>query len=293
MSTWNRYHLASSIEDALRALSAAEKPACLIGGGTDLLLEIQQGHHAPVNTLVDVSRIPEMLRLEEREDRLFIGAAVPVSEVAVHPLVRQHARAVSEACALIGGPQVRNSATLGGNVAHALPAADGMIGLLALDAQAEIASREGRRLVGMAQLFRGPGQSTLDPQGEILVGFSIQRQKDGEGSCFQRVMRPQGVALPILNLAAWVKREGNRLADIRVAVGPAGPTPQRARAVEDFLRGCEFNAANLEAAMEVWSTSMRFRTSPMRATSAYRSHVGSVLLESVLMTAWSRTEGKV
>ena len=200
---WNHYLIPLSIEEALAALAASEGPACPVGGGTDLLLEIQQGHHPPVDTLVDVTRIPELTRLEIQDGNLFIGAGVPVAEVAEAGLVRTHAAAVSEACALIGGPQVRNSATLGGNVAHALPAADGMIALVAMDAMADIAGSAGRRRVPILSLFRGPGQSTLEPTREFLVGFWIEARKAQQGCAFSRVMRPQGVALPILNMAVW------------------------------------------------------------------------------------------
>lgn len=286
---WNHYHIAESIEDALLALGGAKGPACPVGGGTDLLLEIQQGRHPALDTLVDLTRIPELAKLEIQGDSLVIGAGVPVSVVAVSPLVMGHAPAVCEACALIGGPQVRNSATLGGNVAHALPAADGMISLVALDAEAEIASAEGRRWAPILSLFRGPGQSTLDLSREFLVSFRIPRRNAGEGCAFSRVMRPQGVALPIINMAAWVRREGERIADVRISVGPAGPTPQRARTVEDALRGKIYSQTNLDSTVELWRSSMRFRSSPQRSGADYRYHLSGVLFHEVLSRAWQRS----
>ena len=291
MSLWNHYHTATTIQDALEALALSPQPACLVAGGTDLLLELQQGHHAPVHTLVDLTRIPELNRLEIQDERLFIGASVPVSCVSDSTLVLQHAQAVAEGCALIGGPQVRNSATLGGNVAHALPAADGMIGLLALDALAVVADQAGCREVPILNLFRGPGDSTLIQGKELLVGFSIALQQVNQASAFRRVMRPQGVALPILNMAAWVERDGDRLKQVRIAVGPAGPTPQRAMALENFLIGTVFNQANLEGAAELLRTTMRFRTSPYRSTAEYRYQIGEILLEEVLTAAWERAGG--
>ncbi len=289
MSTWNRYLVAHSLPEAIQALASAPGPARPVAGGTDLLLEIQQGRHAPVDTLVDVSAIPELTCLEVRGGELFIGAAVPVSEISASPLVRTHALAVAEACELIGGPQVRNTATLGGNVAHALPAADGMIALLAFDAQAEIAAAEGLRRAPLLSLFRGPGQSTLLPNREILAGFYLPLAAPGQASAFRRVMRPQGVALPILNLAVWLARApGGKIADIRIAVGPAGPTPQRAWPVEDCLRGAPYAEAALRAARQVWVETVRFRTSPQRATAAYRRHLNGYLLEDTLSAAWQR-----
>lgn len=288
MSTWKQYHLAHTIEDALAALRCATGPARLVAGGTDYLLELQQGHAAPVDTLVDITCIPQLTRLEVRGSQLFIGAAVPVSAVTKSALVQEHALAVSEACGLIGGPQVRNTATLGGNVAHALPAADGMIGLLALDAQVEIASAEGTRLAPMLSLFAGPGKSTLLPDREILVGFYLPLCGAGQSSAFRRVMRPQGVALPILNMAVWLERAGEHICDIRVAVGPAGPTPQRALAVEEALRGSPVNAESISCALEALHSSLHFRTSPRRSSAGYRQHLSEPLFENVLSAAWKR-----
>lgn len=288
MNIWQKYVIPKSIDEALHYLISAPGPARPIGGGTDLLLEIQQGHHPPVHTLVDVTRIPQLLCLEERGDQLFIGAAVPVKTITESPLVRHHSTAVAEACGLIGGPQVRNTATLGGNVAHALPAADGMISLFAFDAQVEIASPSGRRIQPIHTLFKGPGQSALDLSREILIGFYLPLRKSGQSSAFSRVMRPQGVALPILNLAVWMEREDQVIRDIHIAIGPSGPVPFRATQVENELIGKPCERAVLEKAKQSIHQSIKFRSSAMRASSTYRHYLSEVLLEEVIGKAWQR-----
>lgn len=289
MNLWQRYHLATSIADALQALSSPLGETRLIAGGSDLLLDIQQGRHAPVQTLVDVSEIPELLRLELTGDLLYIGAAVPLQRVEASATVRQHAQALVEACGLIGGPQVRNTATLGGNVAHALPAADGAIALLALGATAEIASSDGRRIVGLEELYLGPGRSTLHPQKEILVGFQIPVSDKTAASSFRRVMRPQGVAIAILNLGVWLERSGDRISDVRIAAGPGGKIPFRGRAAEELLRGQVFEPALISRAIDELCAEASFRTSRHRATQAYRYAMAGVLLEMNLDQAWERT----
>ncbi len=288
MNTWSTYVLAQTVDEALRVMSSAPGMVRPVAGGTDLLLDIQQGHHSPIDTLVDISGIQELQCLEMRGDTLFIGAAVPVREITDTPIVRRHAQALTEACGLIGGPQVRNTATLGGNVAHALPAADGTIALVALDARVEIASPEGRRLEPILNLFQGVGKSSLQADREILIGFHIPRREHGQASAFGRVMRPQGVALPIINLAAWLERDGERIKAIRIAVGPSGPVPQRATALEACLIGAIFNPEALECAKKLVDSSLHFRTSPLRATAAYRYHLCKVLLEEVIGSAWQR-----
>jgi len=287
MSIWKSYQLTYSLPEALDAYAQAEKPAQFISGGTDLLLELQQGGHPAIKTLIDLNHINEMRELKIVDEKLFIGAAVPVSEITNSPLVKQHALAVSEATGLIGGPQVRNSATLGGNVAHALPAADGMISLVALNAVAIIYSQSGYSRRNILELFRGPGISALEKD-EILVGFEISTKQPGEGSAFDRVMRPQGVALPILNHAVWLKRSGNIVEDIRITFGPSGPTPSRAKRLEEVFRGQELNSELLSFAKQEIRKSVTFRTSKMRATAEYRYLLAQALLEKVVKTAWKR-----
>lgn len=290
MPIWNNYHLAQSIDDALQALSAAPGPARLIAGGTDFLLDLQQGRHSGVDTLVDVTAIPELTTLEIRQGKLFIGAAVPLSHIVRSPLVQHHAQALIEACDLIGGPQVRNTATLGGNVAHALPAADGTIALLALGGIAEIASALDTRRSPLEDLFIGPGKSTLAPKSEMILGFYLPLKQPGQACAFSRIMRPQGVALPILNLAVWLERRTDRIADVRIAVGPSGPRPVRTRAAEGALRHQVFDESTLTCALEALLSESHFRTSPYRATTEYRRELAAILLEEALLTAWERAE---
>jgi xanthine dehydrogenase FAD-binding subunit len=288
MTTWTNYYLAKSPEDALQALSQAPGPARLIGGGSDLLLELTQGLRPPVHTLVDVTGVPEMTKLEIREGQLYIGAAAPLKKIVSSSLVQEHAMALHEAAALIGGPQVRNTATLGGNVAHALPAADGTISLLSLNAQALIANISGMRLASLESLFLGPGRSALEENNELLVGFHLPLKSAGVGSAFRRVMRPQGVAIAILNMSAWVQRQGEKMVEVRIGVGPGGPVPFRARSAEAILRGQAFTCERFQHALDALQAEVRFRTSPHRATSQYRHEVASSLLDEVLSTAWQR-----
>jgi len=287
MNLWQQYVRPTSVAEAISALTSAPGPALPLAGGTDILLDLQQGRHSPVHTIVDLTEIPEMKLLEIRDERLFIGGGVPLSRIARDPLVITHAQALVEACDLVGGPQVRNVATLGGNVAHALPAADGTIGLMCLDAEAEIAGPSGTRCVPMSELFLGPGKSALQ-NGEIIVGFFADQIKTGQASCFKRIMRPQGVALPIINNSIWLERHGDMINKIRIAVGPGGAVPFRARKAETFLAGKPYSDETFKVALEALVEEVKFRTSKMRATSEYRYHLVKSLFKDTLATAWER-----
>ncbi len=287
MNLWQHYIRPTSVSEAVTALTTAPGPTLPFAGGTDIILDLQQGRHSPVHTIVDLTEIPEMKLLELRDARLFIGAGIPISRIARDPLAFTHAQALTEACNLIGGPQVRNVATLGGNVAHALPAADGTIALMCLDAEAEVTGPGGTRRVPLPELFLGPGKSALET-GEIIVGFYITQIKPGQASAFKRIMRPQGVALPIMNLSIWVNRDGDVIKKIRIAVGPGGGVPFRAHKTESFLTGKSFESKNLASALGLLVEEVKFRTSKMRATAEYRYHLVGTLLKETLDTAWER-----
>ena len=289
-SLCEEYFLTHSVEEALRILSAGAGLARIVSGGSDLLLQIQQGSHSPVQTLVDVTEIDEMCALEICGETLFIGAAVTLTRLTNSPLIQQHAQALADAAALMANPQVCNVATIGGNVAHALPAADGTISLLALDAQAEVANINGRRRVPLQDLFKGPGESTLDPNCDLLVGFYLPVRKRGQASAFVRRINPQGIPLAILNMAIWLVRKGDRIVDIRIAVGPSGPVPLRMKAAEKALIDQTPTPEIQVNVLDELLKEARFRTSLHRATAEYRRHLAGVLLQEALMNAWQRAE---
>ena len=282
MTYCDHYLLPSTLDEALASLSEASGDARVIAGGTDLLLDIQQGRHPVVNTLVDLTRIPELRDIHSDSSWIYLGSAVTHREIIVSSLLQKHAACLVQACSLIGGPQVRNVATIGGNVAHELPAGDGTIALLALDAEVEIASLTGRRWLKVENLFQGPGEVVFDRAKECLVQFRIPFLGEGEKTAFHRVMRPQGVAIAILNMAIWVDVDGERaIEDIRLALGPAGPRPLRARETERVLRGHIIDQGRLSSAVEALQKEAKVRSSPHRATKEYRHHLLGVLLRDL------------
>jgi carbon-monoxide dehydrogenase medium subunit len=289
MNLWKSYRQPNSVEDALACLRDATGPIAVIAGGTDLLLDLQQGRHHPVDTLVDATEIEEMRELRVEQDSIFLGAAVTLSTILGSAELQGHATCLIEGCRLIGGPQVRNVATIGGNIAHALPAGDGTIALLALDAEAQIASEDERRWMPLEDLFAAPGKTTFDRDRELLVGIRIRLSDDYQASAFYRVMRPQRVAIAILNMAVWVQcTPGGRFEQVRLAVGPAGPRPFRARRTEQVMRGKGLDSDTLQRACKALLDEAKLRTSAHRATLAYREHLIPVLLERVLKTAMQR-----
>ncbi len=294
MSLWQQYLRPQSLADALHALSAfgdSGGTIAVIAGGTDLLLDLDQGRHAAVDTLVDVTDVQEMLEIQQQDDFIFIGAAAPLRDVIENELVRSHFTALVEACELIGGPQVRNVATLGGNVAHALPAGDGTIALLALGGEAEIVSAQDSTWMPMEELFVSPGEPSFDRANELVVRFRVPVLREGESSAFRRVMRPQGVAIAILNMGARLRvDEEGIVQEAGLAIGPAGPRPLRARATERAIIGNALDEATFSRALNALGGEVSLRTSAHRATKEYRTHLLESLLRQTLEAALPRAE---
>ncbi len=306
MALWNQYHLPTTVEEAVSLLARYDGQARVVAGGTDLILELQQGRRSPVDALIDVTRVDEMTRIEEIDGTIYLGAAVTHTAIIASPLLAQQATCLVESCGVIGGPQVRNVATLGGNVAHGLPAGDGTLSLVALDAEAEIASnfqspREAsnlQSLISNAQtrrewrpvlsLFKGPGASAVDQTRELIVRFRFRPTGSGEATAFKRIMRPQGVALPILAMAVWLWLSGDRVEGVRIALGPAGPTPLRAYQAEDILRGKPIDDEILKEATGLILSEAKLRTSKHRATVGYRRELIDVLARRALTLAARR-----
>lgn len=296
MKVFDNYHLPTTVNEALELLSRYEGRARVIAGGTDLLVDTQaeyyEGHHPHFDALVDVTHIQGANEIRVEGDRAVIGCGVTHTQIVVSPLLNERATALVEACAVVGGPQVRNVATLVGNVAHALPAADGTVALMALDAEAMVARGTTEEWLELSALFRGPGQSAVDATREMIVAVRFRLTAQGQASAFARVMRPQGVALPILGMAVRTSVRINdsrlKIEDVAISAGPVAPVPFRASKTEEFVRGKELDENVLRSAAQVLLSEVQPRTSPHRATKAYRFELLPTLLEQTLRQATAR-----
>jgi carbon-monoxide dehydrogenase medium subunit len=289
---WRDYLIPETLEDAARALADHAGCARVVGGGTDYFVD--EGDESTAEVLVDVTRIRSLRQIWVEADYVIIGCGATHAQIVASPIVQQHGAALAEACGQIGGPQVRNVATLAGNVAHALPAADGSIALLALGGEAQVAWAEAGKVHcewrPLEQLFRGPGQSAIDSRFQIIAALRFPCQQAGEGSAFARVMRPQGVALPILGLALCLRLhdDGETIMAARLALGPVAPVPFRARQTEAFLVGRRADEQTLSEGVAVLSREVNPRTSPHRATADYRREVLPVLFKTAWQAAVTR-----
>ena len=287
-SHWKHYHTPETVEEAIAALRGYDGRARVIGGGTDLLVETRRGLRRPFEAMVDASRIAGLNTIERDPDHIVIGCGVTHAQIVNDPNILRHGTCLSESCGVIGGPQVRNAGTLAGNVAHALPAGDGSIGLLALAGEVEIASADGRRWMAARDTFVGPGKSVIDRHREVLTRLRFRPTGMGEGSAFHRVMRPQGLCLPIISMAARLAVDGDRIVAANVSMGPVGPVPWFAEPVAQVLVNGPATDAQYEKAVEVALANVTLRASKYRATEEYRRTMIRTYLPIILAKAVKR-----
>lgn len=288
---WEHYYTPKTVAEAVELLQRYDGEARVVGGGTDLLVEIRRGLHRPVEALVDASRITGLNTIDEDGDYIVIGCGVTHSQIIKDARIVRFGTCLSESCGVIGGPQVRNVGTLAGNVAHALPAGDGTIGLLALGGEIEIAGADGTRWIPMQESFRGPGKSFIDRHREVLTRLRFKPTGPREGSAHHRVMRPQGLCLPIISMAVRVQvGDDNTITEARIAMGPVGPVPFLAESAMKVLAGSSASAQQFSKAAEATLASVTLRSSKYRASTEYREQMVRTYLPAILTRAVERAK---
>jgi carbon-monoxide dehydrogenase medium subunit len=289
---WQNYYTPRSVAEAVDTLQRYDGQARVVGGGTDLLVEIRRGLHRPVEALVDVSRIPGMDTIDVEGEHIVIGCGVTHSQIVRDARIIEYGTCLSESCSVIGGPQVRNVGTLAGNVAHALPAGDGTIGLLALGGEIEIATTDGTRWIPMQESFRAPGKSFIDRHREVLTRLRFKPTAPGEGSAHHRVMRPQGLCLPIISMAVRLQLEDDgTISNARISMGPVGPVPFLAEAAMEVLVGNIASTELFDRTAEAALASVTLRSSKYRASQEYREQMVRTYLPTILKRAAERARG--
>lgn len=281
---WQKYLFPGSVEKVLETLAAYDGRARLIAGGTDLILELQEGKRQ-VEALVDITRIRGLDAIELDNGMVTLGAAVTYRQVIDSPILQAKAAVLVEASRSVGSPQIRNLGTLVGNVVNAMPAADGAIALFALGAELEIASPEGRWWVPIEMLYEGPGRSKVDPSREMVTAIRFPASDENQGSAFERLARRKALALPVLNVAVVVTLDHDAFRGVHIAMGPVAPTPFRARQAEKALRSARASPEAIRRAADVAAGEARPRSSLLRASAAYRKETLAVLVRRALERA--------
>jgi len=247
-----RYLAPTSLVQALAALRDSGG-ATVLAGGTDLMPQGRAGRLQPTRTLLNIRRVPGLDAVEVDGGTLRVGALASIATLLVHPLVRQHAPLLAQAADHFASDQIRNAATLGGNICNASPAGDMLPALLALDAEVELASLADHgsvrhRRLALDGFFTGPGRTRREAF-ELLTAVRTPLPARGHVARFYKTGTRPALDISTISIAFAARRdEAGRLYGVRVVLGAVAPTPLRARRTEALLEGQAIDDALAERA---------------------------------------------
>ena len=259
----------------------------LLAGGTDLVIGMKAYTETP-QSVISLQKIPGLAGITtEADNSISIGAMTKVREVELSADIQQHHTALAEGAAEIGSIQIRNLATIGGNIAHASPAADTVAGLLVADAQVDIAGANGERSVPINALFTGPGHTVLTP-GEIITRFRLPNPASGSHYIKHKIREVMDLAF--IGVAAAVNMDNGTITDARIGLAAVAPTPLRATEAENLLNG---NAPTTELLAQAGEAAAAATTpiSDLRCSAEHRKEMVDVLTRRTLQRAIEGASG--
>lgn len=265
----------TTLEEALALL--AEHPGALpLAGGTDLLVRLRGLAQGRIPPLLSLARIEELQGIALENDFLAIGAATPFGRIIDDPLIHAQMPLLARAARTIGGPAIRNMATIGGNIRTASPAGDSLPPLVLYEANLEIAAPTGRRVLPIVDFLLGPGRTALE-QGELITRILVPRASSFTHAWFAKIGRRLALAISVVSFAGMARLTGDgAIAEIRMAWGSVGPTVVRLRALEAELAGTPVNSATIAHLRRMVHAGVS-PISDLRASAEYRRLVAANL----------------
>jgi CO/xanthine dehydrogenase FAD-binding subunit len=284
------YFKPTSITEALDLLNQYGDRAKIVAGGTDVMVQWKKRLMSP-DYLISLRNIPE-LSFIECQGSLRIGSATTHRMLEISPEIRDNFPVIWDAVSSLGSVQVRNSATIGGNLCNAAPSADTAPPMLVLDAEVKIVSPERERSIPIDAFFKGPGRTVLEP-GEIVKEFVIPEPLPNTGMAYWKHTRRKAMDLPILGVAVLISfaDDFRTCSKARIGLGVAAPTPMRTKEAEAFLEGKVIDERVLNQAGEIASERARPR-STIRGSEWYRREMIRVLVKRTALICMARARGE-
>jgi xanthine dehydrogenase FAD-binding subunit len=282
-----KYHYASSVADAIQALAGDEK-ARVLAGGTDVLVRLHGGN-SDYDHIVDINGLSE-LKAISRDDsgNISIGSRATCTELMEHPLIKEHLPMLVQSLGTIGGPQVRNCATMGGNICNGAVSADSACAALVYEFDMLIEGVKGERLVSINGFHTGPGQTILE-NGDLFKGFVLRPEMyHGLSASYEKYAMRGAMDIATIGCGVGLRMDGEHIETIKIAFTVAAPTPIRCRNAEQAMVGRIPDDESLLAMTEALLTDVTPRTS-WRAEKEFRLHLIKTLAKRGIRMALTQT----
>ena len=275
------YIAVDTIEEAAETLAAG--PVTVLAGGTDLMLQTEAGTRSYAATLMNIRRVAKLRGVGLEDGSLTIGALTTVSDLLADPIIGAHCPILAETADQFASPQIRNMASIGGNICNASPAGDLLVPLIALGAEVALVSKADgalhSRRMPVEEFVIGPGASKLGDT-EILTFVHIPSQ-DGAAGAFRKFGPRPALEIAIAAVAVTGRIEDGKFAHMRVAFGAVAPTPVRGRAVEAALEDKPATDETINAALAATDADIS-PIDDVRASAWYRRHLIRTLTQEIL-----------
>ena len=282
-----QFHRAESLTDAVRVLEQEGGAARIVAGGTDLMVQVHENDKRwqKMTCMLDITPLQKELNyISEDAEHLYIGPLATHTEIERSALVQKELPMLSEACATVGSPQIRNRGTIGGSIGNAFPASDPLPALIAADANVRLLGPEGERKLLLADLYQGKGELCLK-RGELIREFIIPKLPAGTTEAFSKLGRRKALAISRLNCAAALLIENGVIKEARIAPGCIFVLPMRVKKAEEMLIGKAPSEELFQKAGEAVSEVMIEKTGVRWSTAYKQPAVQEIVLRALLMAA--------
>ncbi len=273
---WQKYFNVTTIEEALEILHQNKNHTKIIAGGTDLMLEMENGGRPEVTQLVDFSRVKGLDKIEmDAQGTVHIGPLVTHNHVLASAIIREHAYPLLQACWHVGSPQIRNRGTVAGNLITASPANDTISPLVALGAWVVLRSTHGERKVALSDFYTGVRRTVMEAD-EMLVDIAFPKMTCQQKGIYKKFALRRAQAISLVNLAIILDFQEERIAKAAVTLGAVAPTIIHAGSAEAFLVGKALDDEVIGAAAGLAEQDAR-PIDDVRGSARYRAHMVGVL----------------
>jgi xanthine dehydrogenase iron-sulfur cluster and FAD-binding subunit A len=294
---WHTYHTVTTLQEAIQLLAQYREKARVVAGATDILIEMERGVRKGVEVLIDITRVPDFARITLDDDgQIHLGPLVTHNQCVASKLIVDHALPLAQACWEVGAPQIRNRATVAGNLITASPANDTITPLMALEAVVTLASTGGQRQIALHEFYAGVRRTVMRPD-ELLVDIAFPALKATERGMFIKLALRRAQAISVVDTAvivAFDETDGPALVErpiarARIALGSVAPTIVRAAEAESFLRGQTLSPEVIAQAGELAQQAAR-PIDDVRGPAAYRTEMVRVTVARALRAIASGQE---